>query len=69
MPDKHSEKLHETEPSATELLSGSHYRETAGQLRELARRCRFRTAQGELAALATIFERRAERFDSAWRSP
>jgi hypothetical protein len=61
MPDKHYEKLRETEPSATELLSGTHYREMAGQLRELARRCRF--ALGELAALAT------EHLDSGWRSP
>jgi hypothetical protein len=51
MPDKHCEKLHETEPSAIELLSGGHYREMTGQLRELARRCRL--AHGELAALAT----------------
>jgi hypothetical protein len=69
MPDKHCEKycekLHETEPSAIELLSGRHYREMTGQLRELARRCRL--AHGELPALAT--EHRAERFDSAWRSP
>jgi hypothetical protein len=48
MPDKHCEKLHETEPSAIELLSGSHYREMTGQLRELARRCRL--AHGELGA-------------------
>jgi hypothetical protein len=35
---------------------GGHYREMAAQLRELARRCRFRTGRGELVQLAATFE-------------
>jgi hypothetical protein len=67
MPDKHSEKLHRIDPPAVALLGGNHYREIAGQLRELARRCRFRTGRGELVQLAATFEYRADRFDSRWR--
>jgi hypothetical protein len=55
MPDKHSEKLHRIEASAIALVGGGHYREIASQLRELARRCRFRTGRGELVQLAARF--------------
>jgi hypothetical protein len=48
MPDKHSEKLHRIEAPVIALVGGGHYREIASQLRELARRCRFRTGRGEL---------------------
>jgi hypothetical protein len=67
MPDKHSEKLHRTDAPAVALLGGNHYREIAGQLRELARRCRFRTGRGELVRLAATFEYQADRFDNGWR--
>jgi hypothetical protein len=52
---------------AIALVGGGHYREIASQLRELARRCRFRTGRGELVQLAASFEYRAARFDSRWR--
>lgn len=67
MPDKHSEKLQEIEEPTVELIGGWHYREIAGQLRELARRCRFRTGRGELVQLAARFQYRADRFDDGWR--
>jgi hypothetical protein len=47
--------------------AGQTYREIAGQLRELARRCWVKTGRSELVQLATIFEHRAERFDNGWR--
>ena len=37
----HVRSGHRSGPAATELLSGSHYRAIAGQLRVLARRCCF----------------------------
>jgi hypothetical protein len=46
---------------------GGDYREMAKQLRELARRCRFRTGRGELVQLAVTFEHRADRCDAGWR--
>ena len=67
MPDKHSEKLYRIDAPAIALLGGNHYREIAGHLRELARRCRFRTGRGELVQLAATFEYRADRFDNGWR--
>jgi hypothetical protein len=62
MPDEHSELC-----QAPIHPDGSLYREIASGLRELARRCRFRTGRGELVQLATIFEQRAYHFDSRWR--
>jgi hypothetical protein len=44
----------------------NYYREMAKQLRELARRCRFRTGRGELVQLAATFDRRADRCDDGW---
>ena len=58
MPEKNLSKLYDT---------GQTYREIAGQLRELARRCWVKTGRGELVKLATIFEHRADRFDNGWR--
>ena len=49
------------------LVGGGHYREIASQLRELARRCRFRTGRSELVQLAARFEYRADRFDNGCR--
>ncbi|MGA7265039.1 MAG: hypothetical protein WA709_24750 [Stellaceae bacterium] len=67
MPDKHSDKLHRIEAPVIALVGGGHYREIASQLRELARRCRFRTGRGELVQLAARFEYRADRFENGWR--
>jgi len=48
---------------------GSHYREIAHRLRELARQCRFPGARRELLNLAASFDRRADHFDAAAGTP
>jgi len=42
-----------------QLDGGEHYRELAGWLRDVARRCRFPNPRRELLSLARQYERRA----------
>lgn len=44
-------------------LDGTHYRELAAWLREMARRCRLPNPQRGLLSLARTYERRAEHLD------
>jgi hypothetical protein len=47
-------------PDASACPGGEHYREIAGKLREVARRCRFPGARRELLHLASNYERRGD---------
>jgi hypothetical protein len=51
------------------LRDGTHYREMADRLRELARQCRLPGARRELLDLAASFDRRAEHFESTPGAP
>ena len=48
---------------------GSHYRELAGWLREVAAKCRLPNPQRELLKLARTYERRAEHLDQRRPTP
>jgi hypothetical protein len=48
-----------------QLDDGTHYRELAHWLRDVARRCRLPNPQRELLALAERYERRANCMDSS----
>jgi hypothetical protein len=50
-------------PNSGPPLDGTHYREMAHGLRELARQCRLAGARRELLELAASYERRADHFD------
>jgi hypothetical protein len=64
MSDEHTHTLRQIE--VLPAPGAEHYREIAGQLRELARRCRFAHARFELAQLAVKFDGRAERLQKGW---
>jgi hypothetical protein len=44
-------------------LDGTHYRELAAWLRDIAGKCRLPNPQGELLSLARRYERRADHLD------